>query len=497
MKNEFIKIHDRDNVAVALKSVAGKSLTAIEGQEIFVGEDIPFGHKIALEDIGEGGQIYKYGFSIGHATAPIRKGEWVHSHNLKTNLDGLLTYTYEPSIRKEAVTGDISRTFQGYERSGGSVGTRNEIWVIPTVSCVNHTVSLLAGEAKERYGSLCDGIFAYPHNAGCSQMGEDFVRTQKLLAGIVHHPNAGGVLIVSLGCENNDLEHFLPVLGELDRERVRFLVIQDVEDELEEGLRLIGEIAEKLKGDQRTTVPVSRLKLAFKCGGSDAFSGVTANPLCGRISDRITALGGSAVLTEVPEMFGAETILMNRADSGETFDKVVGLINGFKQYYMDHGQPVYENPSPGNKRGGITTLEEKSLGCIQKGGQATVTGTLDYGEICAKPGLNLLTGPGNDSVSVTNLLSCGAQLLLFTTGRGNPLGTAIPTIKIASNGQLYERKQNWIDYNAGCILDGKTFEEAADELWEQVIATASGVTSTKNERYGYREIMIFKDGVML
>ena len=303
--------------------------------------------------------------------------------------------------------------------------------------------------------------------------------------------------MVSLGCENNDLEHFLPVLGEIDESRVKMMVTQDVEgDELEYGMELIRELAQELSQDQREDVPVSKLKIAFKCGGSDAFSGVTANPLCGRIADCITALDGSAVLTEVPEMFGAETILMNRSDSDKTFHQVVELINGFKQYYLDYGQPVYENPSPGNKRGGITTLEEKSLGCIQKGGKAMVTGTLQYGERCIKPGLNLMTGPGNDSVSITDLLSCGAQSLFFTTGRGNPLGAAIPTIKIASNNVLYERKERWIDYNAGAILDGKTFDDAAHELWDLMIQTASG-QHTKNEIYGYREIMIFKNGVLL
>ena len=339
----------------------------------------------------------------------------------------------------------------------------------------------------------------HTHRSQIANLCQDSQRekTQKILASIVHHPNAGGVLLVSLGCENNDLEHFLPVLGEIDESRVKMMVTQDVEgDELEYGMELIRELAQELSQDQREDVPVSKLKIAFKCGGSDAFSGVTANPLCGRIADCITALDGSAVLTEVPEMFGAETILMNRSDSDKTFHQVVELINGFKQYYLDYGQPVYENPSPGNKRGGITTLEEKSLGCIQKGGKAMVTGTLQYGERCIKPGLNLMTGPGNDSVSITDLLSCGAQILFFTTGRGNPLGAAIPTIKIASNNVLYERKERWIDYNAGAILDGKTFDDAAHELWDLMIQTASG-EHTKNEIYGYREIMIFKNGVLL
>jgi len=499
LKSNFIQIHPKDNVAVALEDVKKGCDVIINGfsQRMEVLEDISFGHKIALDDIKKGEMVIKYGAPIGHAVTSIKKGMWVHTHNVRTNLEGKLEYTYNPVPAKKVDVRNRGRFFEGYKRADGSVGTRNEIWIIPTVSCVNTTANTLAKLAQELYPDSCDGIFAYPHNAGCSQLGEDFEITQKILASIVHHPNAGGVLLLSLGCENNDFEHFIPVLGDYDPKRIKFLVTQDVEDEIEEGLRLIGEIVENIKDDKRELLPVSSLKIAFKCGGSDAFSGITANPLCGHIAETVTALGGSAILTEVPEMFGAETFLMNRADSQETFRKVVEMINSFKQYYIDHNQPIYENPSPGNKRGGITTLEEKSLGCIQKGGQATVTDTLYYGEHCKKAGLNLMIGPGNDSISITNLLSSGAQILLFTTGRGNPLGTAIPTIKISTNTNLYNRKKQWIDFDAGIILENKSFEEAADELWDLIIDVASGRRKTKNEVNGYREIMIFKQGVIL
>lgn len=497
MKQELIRINPRDNVAVAACPLRKGQKTAADGMEITVLEDIPCGHKLALEDLAQGQQAVKYGYPIGRALCPIQKGGWVHSHNLKTCLEGTLTYSYHPNLAPEISAPRGPAVFEGYLRADGQAGIRNEIWVIPTVSCVNTTARLIADMANRKFGAFCGGVYAYPHNAGCSQLGDDFKTTQKILAGLVRHPNAGGVLLVSLGCENNDLEHFLPILGEYDKKRIKTMVTQEAEgDEVEQGLRLIEEIAWETAKDRRRTLPASMLKIAFKCGGSDAFSGITANPLCGRIADQVTALGGSAILTEVPEMFGAETILMDRADSKETFQGIVELINGFKQYYIGYGQPVYENPSPGNKRGGITTLEEKSLGCIQKGGRAAVTGTLDYGDVCARPGLHLMTGPGNDSVSITNLLSCGAQLLLFTTGRGNPLGAPIPTIKIASNSRLYRKKNRWIDYNAGEILEGKNFEQAALELWNQVIAIASGETA-KNEMYGYKEIMIFKNGVLL
>lgn len=494
---DFIRIHPSDDVAVALRDVARGTEVEVDGKAYTTRSDIPMGHKMALRDLGPGENVLKYGSPIGHVSCEVRAGDWLHSHNVRTNLEGLLEYSYRPVKGAEAAP-SLPNTFRGYLRPDGRAATRNEIWVIPMVSCVNPLVRDIAERAADLVAGQCDGVFALPHNTGCSQMGEDQEMTKRLLAAIVHHPNAGGVLLVSLGCENVDFEHFLPVLGEYDHSRIRTMVAQDVPgDETEEGVRLVREIAELTARDKRVELPVSKLVLGLKCGGSDAFSGITANPLCGTIAERLTAMGGTAILTEVPEMFGAETFLMERADSEETFGKVVGMINGFKQYYLDHGQPVYDNPSPGNKRGGITTLEEKSLGCIQKGGHAIVTDTLEMGEPSRKPGLNLVTGPGNDSVSITNLLASGAQILLFTTGRGNPLGTAIPTLKIASNQALFERKNDWFDFNAGTILETGSMDEASQLLWEKLIRVASGELRARNEERNYREIMIFKDGVIL
>ena len=498
MEREFIRIHPKDDVAVALRDVARGAVAEVAGKRILVLDDIPMGHKMALRDLRAGEKVLKYGSPIGHLTQDAPAGSWLHSHNVQTNLEGLLDYQYRPS-RPAADPGHaLPDSFRGYLRPDGRAATRNEIWVIPTVSCVNPLVRDIAARAAELVAAQCDGVFALPHNSGCSQMGEDQELTKRLLAAIVKHPNAGGVLLVSLGCENVDFEHFLPVLGEYDPQRIRTMVAQDVPgDETAEGVRLVREIAEVISRDRREELPVSKLVLGLKCGGSDGFSGISANPLCGTIAEKLTALGGTAVLTEVPEMFGAETFLMERADSEESFRKIVRMINGFKQYYLDHGQPVYDNPSPGNKRGGITTLEEKSLGCIQKGGHAAVTDTLEMGEPCRRPGLNLVTGPGNDSVSITNILACGAQLLLFTTGRGNPLGTAIPTLKLASNRALYERKRDWFDFNAGQILEDGSMEAASELLWKQMIRVASGEKRARNEERAYREIMLFKDGVIL
>lgn len=498
MDKKFIRINPKDNVAVALEDIPVGTSIVVDGETRITNQEIPFGHKMALKDLHKADLVIKYGCSIGHVTTDVLTGSWLHSHNMETNLKGMQDYAYEPEKPRQKNTGIIPDSFNGYLRADGKAATRNEIWIIPTVSCVNITVKMIAEQARLLYGDKCDGIFAYPHNAGCSQLGDDFDTTQCLLSAIVHHPNAGGVLLVSLGCENNDFDHFLPILGEFDEKRIKFLVTQNIAgNEIEKALELIGEIAEETAKDKRQKLPVSKLKIGLKCGGSDAFSGITANPLCGSIAEKITDLGGSALLTEVPEMFGAEIQLMNRADSKETFEKVVAMINKFKKYYMDHNQPIYENPSPGNKKGGITTLEEKSLGCIQKGGYATVTDTLDLGEQCVKPGLNLVTGPGNDSVSITNLLASGAQILLFTTGRGNPLGTAIPTIKVASNTALFKRKEHWIDFNAGIANAQNYVEQVSNELWQLVIDVASGNQQTKSEKFGYKEIMIFKNGVIL
>lgn len=461
-----MRIHPNDNVEVNIEN----------------------GHKYALCDIPVGEQIIKYGFPIGVATAAISKGEHVHTHNIKTGLGDLLTYEYKPEIvpLKKAPTDEIP-TFDGYVRSNGDVGIRNDIWIINTVGCVNKTAQKL---------SELTGALYFPHPFGCSQLGDDHELTQKVLKGLINHPNAGGVLVLGLGCENNNIPAFKKVLGDVDPERVKFLITQDVSDEIAEGIKLIDELKAYAKKQKKEKIPVTKLRVGLKCGGSDGYSGITANPLVGRFSDKLISLGGSTILSEVPEMFGAETILMNRAESKEIFDKTVLLINKFKEYFIAHNQVVYENPSPGNKEGGITTLEEKSLGCVQKGGQAAVVDVLDYGDTMKKCGLNLLNGPGNDIVAVTNLTAAGAHIILFTTGRGTPVGAPVPTVKVATNSNLAERKEGWIDFDAGKLLAGYDSDKLDEEFFKYVLKVASG-EETKNEKNGYREISIFKDGVTL
>lgn len=441
------------------------------------------GHKYALCDIKAGETVVKYGNPIGHATVDIKKGEHVHTHNMKTNLSGILEYSYTPfSVLGEKSTEE--RTFMGYVRDNGEVGIRNDIFIVNTVGCVNK----VAEELARRTGAV-----AFTHPFGCSQLGDDQKITQLVLRGIVNHPNAAGVLVLGLGCENNNIPLFRQVLGEYDEERVKFLNCQDVENEISEGVKIIEELKKYAEKFTRTPVSVSKLRIGLKCGGSDGYSGITANPLVGRVSDKLISMGGSCILTEVPEMFGAEHLLMARAKSKQVFDRIVALINNFKEYYERHNQVIYENPSPGNKAGGITTLEEKSLGCVTKAGSSPVVDVLDYGDTVKMSGLSLLNGPGNDIVAITNLFAAGAHLILFTTGRGTPVGTGVPTVKISTNSPLASRKASWIDFDAGPVLEGQTLTE---ELFDYIIRVANG-EQTKNEAHGYKEISIFKDGVTL
>ncbi len=452
---EYVVINKNDNVKVCLEN----------------------GHKYALRDIKAGEQVIKYGFPIGVASTDIKADEHVHSHNLKTALSGLKDYEYTPNFKPQASL-EVAY-INAFVRENGDIGIRNDIWIVPTVGCVNGIANAL---------SRATGAFALTHPYGCSQLGDDLKTTQKVLAGLVKHPNAGGVLVLGLGCENNNVAEFKKALGEYDCERVRFLNSRDCDDEIARGKEIIGELSKITENDKRKKVPVSKLKIGLKCGGSDGLSGITANPLCGKIADKLTAMGGTAVLTEVPEMFGAEQLLMNRCVDKSVFEKTVGLINNYKRYFIAHNQPISENPSPGNKAGGITTLEEKSLGCVQKGGSAPVTAVLDYGDVAEKAGLNLLNGPGNDIVAVTNLCAAGCHLILFTTGRGTPLGAPIPTVKIATNSVLASQKKSWIDFDAQKNGETSLFD---------LILNVTGGKETRNEINDIREIAIFKSGVTL
>jgi altronate hydrolase len=488
-----------DDVAVAVRELEAGESVALPGRTLLVAERIPRGHKVALRAIRSGESVRKFGWPIGRVTQDIVEGALVHTANLTTRLEGLNEYRYEPDARAMAAAPGVSaETFMGYRRRDGRVATRNEIWILCTVGCVARTAERIARLGTERFAGRVDGVFAFTHPFGCSQLGDDLARTRRVLASLALHTNGGGVLIVGVGCESNQLDRLLATMDGVDKSRLRAFTAQSAGDEIEQGLAAVEELVTVAERDRREPCPLSALTVGLKCGGSDGLSGITANPLVGHVANRVAAAGGTPILTEIPEVFGAEHLLMQRAVSEDVFRGIVNVVNDFKRYFLDNGQPIYENPSPGNIAGGITTLEEKSLGAVQKGGRAPVTQVLRYGERANNlPGLALLEAPGNDAVSSTALVAAGATVLLFTTGRGTPLGFPVPTLKIASNSALAEKKPHWIDFDAGTVLGGGTSMHAAgEELMRLVIATASGAPA-RNELNGEREISLWKSGVTL
>ncbi len=491
---QILKIHENDNVAVAIETIAAGSCVEVGDSEVVANVEIPAGHKMALKDIAEGEQVIKYGCPIGNAKEAIKKGDWIHVHNVKTGLGDLLTYTYEPVGAVNPEGEEVF--FKGFERKDGKVGVRNEIWIIPTVGCVNNVAGAIAKQANAYVKGSVEEVISFPHPYGCSQMGDDQEHTRQILADLINHPNAGGVLVLGLGCENSNIDVLKPYIGEYDENRVKFLVSQESEDEIADGVALVKELIDYAAPQERVPISASKLIVGLKCGGSDGFSGITANPLVGKFSDLLIGAGGTTILTEVPEMFGAETLLMNRCENEALFDKTVTLINDFKNYFKSHNQTIYENPSPGNKKGGISTLEDKSLGCTQKSGSAPVKGVLHYGETVKTPGLNLLSAPGNDLVAATALAASGAHIVLFTTGRGTPFASPVPTMKISSNSTLAGKKSNWIDFNAGVLVEGESMEQTAKKLFELVLETASG-KKVCSEEAGFHDMAIFKQGVTL
>lgn len=490
----FIKINPSDNVAVALVPLSKGTVIELDGITLTLTEDIMQGHKFSLKNLKPGDSIIKYGNPIGHATAEIPAGSWIHTHNLKTGLGDLLTYTYNKNVSE--LPHKEPKFFQGYRRKNGRVGVRNEIWIIPTVGCVNNVVTAIERNSQKYITSQIDSICAFPHPYGCSQMGDDQNNTRQILADLINHPNAAGVLVLGLGCENSNIDELKKYIGDYDEERVRFLVAQECEDEISDGVEIVKQLISYASAFKREPISASELIIGMKCGGSDGLSGITANPTVGAFSDKLISMGGSTILTEVPEMFGAEVSLMNRCETEALFNQTVTLVNDFKNYFKSHNQTIYENPSPGNKKGGISSLEDKSLGCTQKSGSAPVKGVLSYGERVKEKGLNLLSAPGNDLVASTALAASGAHIVLFTTGRGTPFACPVPTVKISTNNQLAEKKHNWIDFNCGVIVNDTPMNELSDDLLDFVLDIASGKKS-KSEEAGFHDMAIFKQGVTL
>ncbi|MCQ8229152.1 UxaA family hydrolase [Pantoea trifolii] len=494
---DAIRIHSRDNVAVALRDLPANTQVEINQQTITLQQEVGRGHKFALQPLITDALVIKYGLPIAHATRPIAAGEIIHSSNARTNLSDVDEYDYQPDfLELPPQAGD--RDVQIYRRTSGEVGIRNELWILPTVGCVNgiarQILTRFMKETNDAEG--IDGVHLFSHPFGCSQLGQDHENTRTMLQNMVRHPNAGAVLVIGLGCENNQVDVFRETLGGFDSDRVQFMECQKQDDEVEAGLERLHELYRAMREDQRQPGKLSELKFGLECGGSDGFSGITANPMLGCFSDQMIANGGTTVLTEVPEMFGAERILMSRCRDEATFEKTVAMINDFKRYFIDHQQPIYENPSPGNKAGGITTLEEKSLGCTQKAGQSQVVDVLKYGERLHTPGLNLLSAPGNDAVATSALAGAGCHMVLFTTGRGTPYGGFVPTVKIATNTQLAKKKPHWIDFNAGRLIEGMSMAEMLEDFVDMIVAIANGQPA-RNETNDFRELAIFKSGVTL
>lgn len=486
----------RDSVATALRDIGAGERIVIDGRDVRLAAPVGRGHKFAVAPVNRGASVLKFGFPIGIASRDIAVGEHVHSHNLETALTANGDYAWHGAAPAVPRPADVEVPgFQGYLRADGRAATRNEIWILPTVGCVARTARKIADLSNARHAGAVDGVHAFTHPFGCSQLGDDLGATRALLAALANHPNAGGVLIVGLGCESNQIAALIDAIPPERRSIVRQLVAQQAGDELADGLAAVDALVAQASSARRTTLPLSKLVFGVKCGGSDGLSGLTANPLVGRISDAVADAGGATILTEIPEIFGAEHLLMARAADRETFDGIVALVNGFKRHFLDHGEPVSENPSPGNIAGGITTLEEKSLGAVQKGGHASVTDVLRYGGQVRRAGLTLLEAPGNDAVSSTALAAAGATVIAFTTGRGTPLGFPVPTIKIASNSDLAARKPGWIDFDAGQVIDAG-MDAAARALLDRVVAVASGEI-TAAEHNDEREIAIWKRGVTL
>ncbi|HAJ8911727.1 TPA: altronate dehydratase [Escherichia coli] len=495
---QYIKIHALDNVAVALADLAEGTEVSVDNQTVTLRQDVARGHKFALTDIAKGANVIKYGLPIGYALADIAAGEHVHAHNTRTNLSDLDQYRYQPDFQ-DLPAQAADREVQIYRRANGDVGVRNELWILPTVGCVNGIARQIQNRFLKETNNAAegtDGVFLFSHTYGCSQLGDDHINTRTMLQNMVRHPNAGAVLVIGLGCENNQVAAFRETLGDIDPERVHFMICQQQDDEIEAGIEHLHQLYNVMRNDKREPGKLSELKFGLECGGSDGLSGITANPMLGRFSDYVIANGGTTVLTEVPEMFGAEQLLMDHCRDEATFEKLVTMVNDFKQYFIAHDQPIYENPSPGNKAGGITTLEDKSLGCTQKAGSSVVVDVLRYGERLKTPGLNLLSAPGNDAVATSALAGAGCHMVLFSTGRGTPYGGFVPTVKIATNSELAAKKKHWIDFDAGQLIHGKAMPQLLEEFIDTIVEFANG-KQTCNERNDFRELAIFKSGVTL
>lgn len=483
--NTLLRLHPKDNVALALRPLPSGARVSVEGISLFTRDPIPYGHKVALVSIPKGGRIIKYGYPIGRAVRSISPGEHVHVHN--TESGRAHGDTARPVIREESslIPRFPQDTFLGFRRQDGRVGVRNHVLVMASVHCVNGGV--------ERIGREVPGVVALPHIYGCSQLGEDLAQTRRVLEGYVSHPNVGATLIVGLGCEALPTRELVDGLRDRGY-RVELLLLQEIGGSraaVRKGKELAAELLGEVGKLRPEPVPLSELVVGVECGGSDAWSGVTANPAVGAIADALVAHGGTVILSEVTEFIGAEHILAARAISPEVGKAILRAVARREGVAVEMGVDLRgAQPSPGNMEGGLTTIEEKSLGAIVKGGTTPVREFLGYGERPSARGLVVMDTSGNDLESVTGMVAGGAQVVLFTTGRGTPVGNPIvPVIKISSNTPLYERMRDDLDFDAGSILRGEPPTSVAARLAALLLEVAGG-RPTQAEVWGHREFAI-------
>ena len=478
--SDFVLLNPRDSVVVALRGFQAGDTLALGEEAIQLLDSVPPGHKVAIRPVAAGEPIFKFGWSIGVATKPIRVGQHVHTQNVKC----------DHHIDLEAISTDVpaelprleGHTFEGFRRADGRVGTRNYLAVISNVNCSASVARMIASRFDQQTLAAfpnVDGVISFRHEGGCAMAfnGSRHRMLSRVLGGMARHPNIGGFLLVGLGCEQGTLDHLVQSQG-LQGEAVPVLSIQSAggtSKTVERGVEIAAGLLKQVNGFQRETVPASHLVLGTECGGSDGYSGITANPALGAAADRLVACGGTAILSETSEIFGAEHLLTRRARSRAVAEKLLERIEWWKWYCSNYGEELDNNPSVGNKAGGLTTITEKSLGAVSKGGTTPLEAVYEYAEPVQQQGFVVMDTPGFDPASVTGMVAGGANLIAFTTGRGSCFGSKpTPTFKIASNTRLFQQLPEDMDFNAGQVVEGRSVDEVGQELFSRLLDTASG-----------------------
>jgi altronate hydrolase len=501
-ENSAIHLHPTDNVAVARVPIPAGTSLRIDGLPVTTMDAIPAGHKVALWDIQPGEVVERYGQVIGRAKQAIQAGRHIHTHNLAFE-ELQLEYEFPVGDTPVPTARPDAPTFLGYQREDGRVGTRNYIAVVAASNCAAHTAEQIARSYEgETMPPNVDGVVAFPHGEGCAHAAEgpDIDQLRRTLGGVLIHPNVSGAVILGLGCETNQIDHYLGVGGPRST-RLAGLTLQSsggTRGAIEAARRQIARFLEQASAEERTPAPASKIVLGLNCGGSDSFSGITANPALGFCSDLLAELGGTPVLAETTEIFGAEHLLVKRARNREVAEKLLDCIRKYKVYLNRFAGSFDDNPSPGNKEGGLTNILEKSLGAVAKGGTSPLIDVYDYAERVTAPGFTFMNTPGYDPVSLTGLAAGGCNLIAFTTGRGSAIGfPTIPVIKVATNSNTYRRMTDNMDVNAGAIADGEaTVQQIGQAIFDLMLEVATG-RHTCAERLGHKEFVPWRIGPVM